>query len=1561
MKKIQSGQPSILGTPSLTPEDAKTLPRQTKVTIGTSALLGRRDADAWSRDAGRLAAAHLRTRDSATRELDGLVASVAQRLAASRPRVTNTVPGSLVGAPLTAGVAVGELVADPDHAQRLAERGQPFVFVLRTLQPAAVDAALAASALVVVAGPDDALRRFGASLGKPAIAVSNKASVGLAVGKEATVDGTVGRLLPGAQRATAKPLDAAFTADVDALRAQYGATVTAEATTAASVREAKQLGADKLRVDADAFLSTQPTVGYLRQYLLATEAAPRRALLEKLLVSVRTQAEALIAEAGSMGLDFALGTRQPHSYFPVRPELLDQVAGELGLPAKLVRDRVGELGSGNSKLGLRGARWSIKDPELFAALGRGIMEAHASATENGQAPGALSLLMPSVSLGAEMQQVRARLEDVREKVEDDFGVAVPTRYGAGIETAAGALSARDISAHADYLEYGLEEMAESLFGISRDDAKTFLPQMVEQGIYPADPFKVVDMDGLGKMVLVGQGLAGERANAFPASVRGNLAASSDGLLAAKRGGIDEIVVPASMALAARVEHATVTQALRTVRGVQLAEPELRDTRAKALDVLTRSTKVEDQGTFKPDAIPEGVTPLEFLGGKLRALKAGAVDEKQLLLSIPTTIVDQLRRPTIPSGAKLNELAKGIPASAGSGVGRVALSAEKAAEYQAAKVPYVLIVNEVHAEEVPAVRKGQALISVRGGKTSHAAMIAANSDVPCVMNEKVAINLETRTVKVGRGSVKEGDWITVDGTKGLIAAGQVELVDPSNSPEFSQLMQLANKHRKMKVIANADTPDEVVSAMKRGAEGVGLVRTEHMFFEPARLAAFRSVVLGDPDRSAEELLLLEQMQYEDFKAMIDAAGDKKLSIRLLDPPLHEFLPHDPEGISAMAKLLDLTPAEVARRVDKAQEVDSLLGLRGVRLAVARPDIEAMQVRALARAYVDAVNEGQSPAPLHITIPMLNTGDEMKAAKDRVLAAVDEVAAKANLEIPIKLGAMIETPRAALDAHEIAEHCDFFSFGTNDLTQLTLGYGRNVATKFIPELVASGALDSDPTGTLDRRTVARMMQVATFLGKDTSGALETGICGGQGADPESVRICQAVGLDYLSVPPSSIAKAQLGAAQAGVLAEQSVSAALDATRPAPATQKLLALAMRARRALDGLGAPPWSVATDLQREHLQLLYRELNRDLRDARRDGDPKTLLALVPAFEARSAVRGALDAHRMLATLGGELTRLESQQKTQLPADARVSLGAAREAYDELVALSASAAGQPTTSKGEGVLAAKYRDVMRALDAAVLKLDAAYPLTDKTLRERVRHRNDYWQNQWYTRTPPQKGEPMGAWIKSAAQRFLADNDLSIMLVGQENIPKDRPVIYAAAHRSGAIDRFVMGAALPFDDDKMLYQVREGSPLDVQAQKTYGPDNPWIVTGAKTPATEAVGASTSTFQRVLDKVRRGFASGARTLITYPEGTGTLTGEARYPAMGTVLMAAATGAVIVPVLSHDSFEVRPLEGGEVSVRAMPPIDVGALGKTLGSEVGEQEVLQLAHALLEFDLGGTYRSQA
>jgi 1-acyl-sn-glycerol-3-phosphate acyltransferase len=376
---------------------------------------------------------------------------------------------------------------------------------------------------------------------------------------------------------------------------------------------------------------------------------------------------------------------------------------------------------------------------------------------------------------------------------------------------------------------------------------------------------------------------------------------------------------------------------------------------------------------------------------------------------------------------------------------------------------------------------------------------------------------------------------------------------------------------------------------------------------------------------------------------------------------------------------------------------------------------------------------------------------------------------------------------------------------------------------------------------------------------------------------------------------------------------------------------------------------------------VLYRELNRDLREARQGDDPKALLALVPAFQARSAVRGALDEHRMLSTLGGEISRLEQLPAKQLPADARAPLAAARKAFDELVAMTAGAAGQAPSTKSEGVLAGKYRDVLRALDQAVLQLDQASPLTDKTLGERVRHRNDYWQNQWYTRTPPQKGEPMGAWIKAAAKRFLDDNDLSVTLVGQENVPKDRPVIYAASHRSGAIDRFVMGAALPFDDDKMMYQVREGSPLDVQAQKTYGPDNPWIVTGAKTPATEAGGASSSSLQRTIDKATQGFAAGAKTLITYPEGTGTLTGEARYPAMGTVLMAAATGAAIVPVVSHDSFDVRPFEGGEVSVRAMPPIDVGALRKALGPDVGEQQVLQLAHALLEFDLGSTYRSQA
>lgn len=1528
----------------------------TDVVSGQEAGATPKPGDAWGGLAERRLAT-VRGHSQSLAEVDRLTERVLADFATGLPRVGASSRDVVGVTGIAPGAATGTTVRTTEAAADCRGRGEPYVLVTERIDATNLDAALNAAALVLIGGRKNPSLSVASMLGRPAVtATAALAATTCRDGEVCTVDGTHRVVARGALRLEAPVVSKALADDLRALAEAGGRRVFAEAATTAGVAAARELGADGARMSTDALLERQPVLGLLRRYLLATEAAPRRRLLEQLVATVRRGADELFAAADGMALTVALGERAPHMFFPASVKALDVVASELGLPSDLVCSRVADLGGGNSKLGLRGSRWAIKDPELFNAMARALFEAKAAREDAGAATGSLRLVIPAVNTGGEARQIVERFEAVRREVTEDFGREVGVEYAAGIETAAGALHADSIAEAVQHLEYSSSELTETLFAMSQDDRHTFVPAMVGQGVYAADPFAAIDVAGLGTMVSVAQFIAGDRPNAFPATLRGQLAGTLNGLEVGAVAGVKETCVPLGSLVAARVAGAQHAVTQREGAGLVEGKQPLRATDAmRMVELMEPLDDKAELATFKAPKVPEGVSPLDFVQDVIRLVEGGRITDGQALLKVPAEIVDALRRPILDPAVKHVVTAKGIAASPGVGVGRIALSHEKASEYEAAKVPYVLVINEAHAEEIPAVRKAQALISVRGGKTSHAAMIASNADVPCVMNEKTQINLEGHRVKLGNTILAEGDWLSVDGGTGQIVAGQAPLVDPSKLPAFQTLMGWAKKHARVHVLANADTPKEAQRAFEFGASGVGLVRSEHMFFEAERINVFRAAILETPERAAGYVSQLEAMQVEDYAAMFRAAGDRRVEVRLLDPPLYEFVPKDAAGLAAVASEMGLAIPEVARRVDALQEVDSLMGLRGVRLAYSRPDIEAMQVRALAKAHLAVKAEGKPVAALHIMLPMINTGDEMGAAAARIRKVVAEVEAEVGGKVQLKLGSMIETPRAALDAAEIAKHCDFFSYGTNDLTQLTLGYGRNVALKFVPELIKAKILKSDPTGTLDRDAVARMIKVAECMGRDTNARLETGVCGGQGADPTSVRTIHQLGIDYVSVPPAQVPKAYLASAQAGVLGTlgANTSDAVPTESLTDAAQKAIALARGMLRTAPTLPAEASDgVWLELLRQVLPPLRAAANR--LSALPDGErARAVLEHHEVFELLASVRTVRDLHRIDRALTDERASLARRVAGVGASGAAAKLAAMAVAHGRFQELANQALGATQSStKSERAVASELWAALRALEGAREELSASV-LPDATMqRTRLRYRNDGWDNNHYMQDRPAANEPMGSYLRRVAGRFTTDNALTVNCVGADTIPTDRPVIFAVSHRSGAIDRFITWAGLPMDDEKFMYVVKPGSPLDRIAQEAYGADNPYIV-----PADSYAG--------MLERAKKGFANGAKSLLIYPEGLATVFGETRPIASSLSRMAIETGAVIVPVTIYDSAQAVPQEEGVVTLNVRRPVDPVAIDRELrltsadGASVERADVEKVSQALVRAALGDGFKA--
>ena len=483
------------------------------------------------------------------------------------------------------------------------------------------------------------------------------------------------------------------------------------------------------------------------------------------------------------------------------------------------------------------------------------------------------------------------------------------------------------------------------------------------------------------------------------------------------------------------------------------------------------------------------------------------------------------------------IARGLPASPGAASGQAVFDADTAQAWAGDGKAVILVRTETSPEDIHGMHAAKGILTARGGMTSHAAVVARGMGRPCVSGVgSLAISAKERVMRVpipgGVREVREGDMLTIDGTTGEVMAGQVATVNPELSGDFGVLMGWADAVRTMKVRTNADTPDDAQAARDFGAEGIGLCRTEHMFFDTGRITAVRQMILAD-DTAGRQVALdkLLPEQRADFAAIFRVMAGLPVTIRLLDPPLHEFLPHEEAEFADVAAAAGVEVAVLKRRAAELHEFNPMLGHRGCRLGVTYPEIYAMQARAIFEAALDVAADQDAPVP-EVMIPLVATRRELDLMKAVVDKAAETVFAERGARIDYLVGTMIELPRACLRAGEIAELAEFFSFGTNDLTQTTLGVSRDDAARFLGAYVEQGIYAKDPFVTLDIDGVGELVKLAAERGRATRPGLKLGICGEHGGDPASIAFCQAVGLDYVSASPYRVPIARLAAAQAAL---------------------------------------------------------------------------------------------------------------------------------------------------------------------------------------------------------------------------------------------------------------------------------------------------------------------------------------------------------------------------------------------------------------------------------------------
>lgn len=432
-----------------------------------------------------------------------------------------------------------------------------------------------------------------------------------------------------------------------------------------------------------------------------------------------------------------------------------------------------------------------------------------------------------------------------------------------------------------------------------------------------------------------------------------------------------------------------------------------------------------------------------------------------------------------------------------------------------------------------MNSAQGILTSRGGMTSHAAVVARGMGKCCVSAaNNLIIDYKTRSLSINGKEIKEGDWLSLDGSTGYVYEGKIATQDADLDENFDELMSIAEKYARMDVRTNADTPKDAAVARKFGAKGIGLCRTEHMFFEEDKIVPMREMILSkDEEGRRKALEKLLPLQKKDFLGIFRAMDGLPVTVRLLDPPLHEFVPHDEKGQMEMAKVMGISYKDIHDRVEGLMEANPMLGLRGCRLGNLYPEITEMQTRAIIEAAIELKKEGITAIP-EIMVPLTGIVHEFKAQKDIIESTIHEVFAENNESVEYKIGTMIEIPRAAITAHKIAAEADFFSFGTNDLTQLTFGYSRDDVAKFLPMYLDKGILKQDPFAVLDQNGVGQLVRMAVQKGREVKTTLKCGICGEHGGEPSSVKFCHTVGLNYVSCSPFRVPIARLAAAQAAI---------------------------------------------------------------------------------------------------------------------------------------------------------------------------------------------------------------------------------------------------------------------------------------------------------------------------------------------------------------------------------------------------------------------------------------------
>ena len=517
------------------------------------------------------------------------------------------------------------------------------------------------------------------------------------------------------------------------------------------------------------------------------------------------------------------------------------------------------------------------------------------------------------------------------------------------------------------------------------------------------------------------------------------------------------------------------------------------------------------------------------------VEAGIIDKKEAIMRVEPNQLDQLLHPTFEDKAlkEATVLAKGLPASPGAACGKVYFNADDVVAAVEGGEKVLLVRQETSPEDIEGMVKAEGILTARGGMTSHAAVVARGMGKCCVAGcGEIKVDEAAKEIRVGELTIKEGDFLSIDGSTGKVYLGEVKQSPVEVTGNFEKLMNWVDETKQMMVRTNADNPRDAKAAVEFGAEGIGLCRTEHMFFEEDRIPAVREMILSkDVEQREKALAKILPMQRQDFLEIFEVMEGKPVNIRLLDPPLHEFLPQDDETIAELAESMGIDAAEIRKRIVDLEEFNPMLGHRGCRLAVTYPEICVMQARAIIEGAIEAINKGVEVHP-EIMVPLVGEVNELKLIRGMIEETAEKVMEEKGVKVDYTVGTMIEIPRACLTADEIAEVADFFSFGTNDLTQMGFGYSRDDAGKFLGEYVDKEILEKDPFQVLDQKGIGKLVQMGAKLGRSVKPELKLGICGEHGGEPSSVEFCYNKGLNYVSCSPYRVPIARLAAAQASI---------------------------------------------------------------------------------------------------------------------------------------------------------------------------------------------------------------------------------------------------------------------------------------------------------------------------------------------------------------------------------------------------------------------------------------------